>query len=169
MKQNKMLIKEAIEKNKILKAIYVQTWFKQVIGKFIYLKLIENSNFTIYRGKISLDDALHAGYYEPRILELVPAVFLKKPKTFLCQKNIPADLLTVISEIRHNKAKTIFRGVKPELYIKWLAYVGHKNSKPSIIKTYRFNSDDLSLIEKLKQKYNINETELIRKALKSLA
>ena len=168
MKTTKSIIIVAGLKQQKINENYSDRRFKNVIGKLISLNLIETNKYMPLKGKISLDDTLWAGSVEPRILEILPALFIKKPKTFLAQKNIPKDLLTVISEIKHNRPKTTFRGIDPQCYMQWLDFVGHKGKKPNLIKSYRFNTDDLSLIQKLKDKYNISETEIIRKSLKLL-
>jgi hypothetical protein len=165
MKKIEAIIVAAKLKQQELSKAYLDRRFKNVIGKLIDLNLIENDKFTPYRGKISLDDALWAGGFEPRILELLPALFIKKPKTFLIQKNIPLDFLDVVSEIKHNRSETNFRGVAPKDYMHWIDFVGRKGTKPNLIKSYRFNTNDLDLIQKLKNKYNISETELIRRSL----
>lgn len=162
------LTKLAKLKNDELMKVFEDIRFKRVIGTLIWLKLIENTNYSQYKGKIFLNDALWAGTYEPRILELIPALFIKKPKSFMPQNNVPNDLLIVVNEIKHNLAKTYFRGISPKKYLYWLSFVGHKKAKPNIIKSYRFNTDDLCLLNKLKNKYKISETALIRKALKLL-
>lgn len=141
--------------------------FMRTIGKLIQAKLIVNPSYTTYKGRLTLEDALWAGQYEPRILELIPAIILKKPKLFEI-KDMPKDLMQTISDIRHNIATNEFRGVPSEKYLYWLDKVGHKGKQTSLIKTYRFLTEDVKLINELKKKINVSETQVIRMALSEL-
>ena len=162
-----LLQKAAIKKLQLLENKRSDPKFKRTIGKLIHAKLITNPSYTTYNGKLTLEDALWAGQYEPRILELIPAIILKKPKFFEI-KEMPKDLEQTISNIRHNAAIDEFRGVPSEKYLYWLDKIGHKGKQTSLIKTYRFLTEDVKLINELKQKINLSETQLIRMALLEL-
>jgi hypothetical protein len=161
------LQKAAIKKLKFLDQKRSDPRFTKTIGKLIHAKLISNSLYKPYNGKLTLDDALWSGQYEPRILELIPAIVLKKPKFFEI-KDMPKDLMQTIRNIKHGMAVDEFRGVPSEKYLYWLDKVGHKGKQTSLIKTYRFFTEDVKLINELKQKMNISEAEIIRTALSEL-
>ena len=63
------------------------------------------------RKPVPLDDALWAGTVEPRIMELLPAVLVKKPRLLRLPKELPQDVAEVIHAIRHGKPAPTFRGV----------------------------------------------------------
>ena len=117
---------------------------------------------------LKLDDALWAGEtIEPRILELIPAIMLKKP-IFFKYKTIPDDLKKILLDIKKNKATDEFRGIPVKKYIEWIEHIGHKNKSTSLLKTFRFSKNDVILLNKLKSKLNLSEIDILRLGLQKL-
>ena len=139
--------------------------FREVIGKLVYVKLMDHQSIPPFNGPVTLEDALWAGELEPRVLELLPAILLKKPKVFTVKKKNPQDLKEVIQCIRKNKQCPDFRGIAAKDYLKWINKIGHLNKKPTLLKTYRFNHEDLKLIDDLKKKRKTTEIAIVREAL----
>lgn len=142
--------------------------FVQVIGKLIDMGLIEINmkGITGYRGKINLEDTLWAGQIEPRVLELLPALVLKKPGIFRGELALPPDLEEVTSAIRHNENLVPFRGIPPKNYLQWIPEVGHRGKHPSLLKTFRFTQRDLKSLRKLHTAINAeSEIQTLRYAL----
>ena len=154
----------AIKQMKALEQKRNDQRFIRAIGKLIHAGLINNSKYKPYKGPVLIDDALWAGQYEPRILELIPAIVLKKPNLFEI-KEMPKDLKQIIWDIKRGIAKNEFREILAQKYLYWIDKIGHKGKQTSLLKTYRFFTEDVKLLSELKQKLNLSETETIRTAL----
>lgn len=139
--------------------------FVKTIGKLVHLKLLTAPGVVPYHGRVLLEDALWAGEVEPRVYEVLPAVVLKRPRAFVTTGPLPDDLKEVLNELRHQAPKTPFRGIPVESYRRWLASVGWKDKKPSLLKTFRFNDEDVKRIARLKKKTGKLEIEILRDAL----
>ena len=72
--------------------------FQSVMGRFVEDGLLETRIEGIVRRRkpVPLDDALWAGTVEPRIMELLPAVLVKRPKLLRLPKELPEDVAEVI-------------------------------------------------------------------------
>ena len=159
--------KMAKEKLRLLDQKRNDTRFIKTMGKLIHAGLIQNSLYEPYTGKVTLKDAVWAGQYEPRILELIPAIVLKKPTLFEIQQ-LPDDLERIIWSIKKGAAKEDFRGVPANKYLYWIDKVGHKGKQTNLLKTFRFSTDDVTLLNELKQRTSLSEIEILRLALGKL-
>ena len=148
-----------------IEAMRAEPRFRQVLGKLVHLKLLIAPDVTPFRGIVFLTDVLWAGDIEPRVFELLPAVLLKRPKAFTANCPLPYDLKLVLAEIKHLTAKTPFRGIPPENYLKWVVHAGRKGAHPTLMKTFRFNVEDLALINDLRDRTKKNEIDVLREAL----
>ncbi|MBI3018568.1 MAG: hypothetical protein HYY61_01560 [Deltaproteobacteria bacterium] len=160
------LQKEAQKRQREFNKLKQDSRYQKVIGRFVHEKLLISSDIIPRRNLITVDDALWAGNIEVRILELLPAILLKHPKLFLIPKPLPKDLIRVLQEIKKGKAKTPFRGIEADRYESWVKRIGRKGKYPTLLKTYRFNQEDLEILEKLRKNWNSDEISVIRKALK---
>lgn len=143
--------------------------FVRVIGQLVRAGLLSHRQIRASAEPVSLDDALWAGQWEPRILELLPAILLKKPKFFSSADALPEDLQAVLSGIRRNEKVEEFRGVPAVRYLRWVPRIGHRNKYPSQIKTYRFSREDMILLHELKDQFpGETEISIIRRALRTL-
>lgn len=143
--------------------------YARVIGRLVRAGLLSHQRIEASSRPISVADALWVGQWEPRVLELLPALLLKKPKFFAARDPLPDDLQAVLHGIRRNQPVADFRGVPAASYLRWVPRIGHRNKYPSRIKTYRFSREDSILLDALKQRYP-DETEIaiIRRALRQL-
>ena len=117
-----------------------------------------------------LDDVLWAGRTEPRILELLPAIVLKRPRLLVLPAELPDDLDAVLRAVRTGRDWPSFRGVEPHRYLQWIPRVGVKGKTPTSVRTYRFRPDDLALIHALRQALPArSDTEVLRIALRALS
>ncbi|QQR88916.1 MAG: hypothetical protein IPJ88_11880 [Myxococcales bacterium] len=156
--------KKAVE----LDTIYRDRRFVRVVGKLIDLGLLDTTMLHIgtYRGKIKLDDALWAGQYEMRILELLPALVMKKPGIFYGTLTLAKDLEAVCKAIRAGKTAPSFRGVAAEDYMQWITRVGHRGKMPSVLKSFRFSQSDLEKLHALKSAIGAkSDTDTLRYSL----
>ncbi len=142
--------------------------FKHVVGRLIAAKLFQNrEDIPLYTGKLPLADYIWAGKFEPRILELLPALLIKKPGIFTDLEACPEDLRKIVANIRKGKASQSFHNIPPKAYLRWIPLVGHKGVQPSYLKSFRFQKNDLDLLESLKQK-GYSEIGAVRKGLQVL-
>ena len=139
--------------------------YRKVIGKFVAAKLLEHNKITAYRGPIDLEDVLWVGNIEPRVLELLPAILLRRPKLIRIRGEIPPDLRAVVIALKKGAATQDFRGVKSDQYAPWVELIGRKQSPPSVLKTFRFQRADIQKLKSLKQKTGLSETEIVRRAI----
>lgn len=159
------LKKRARESLRELNKIKKDFRYQKVIGRLIHEKLLIHGRILPRRDPIILEELLWVGKYEPRVLELLPALLLKRPRLISITKPLPENLKQVIQEIKKGKAKTFFQGIMPHQYEQWISRVGRKGKYPGLLKTYRFNQDDLKLLAQLKEKWGGKEISIIRKAL----
>ena len=158
----------ALERVKRLNKEEKDPRFRETLGKLVYMGLLDAKDATPFAEPITLDDALWAGRLEPRILELIPALLLKKPKTFYKKGPVPLDLREVLKGIRNGNPEKNFRGIPPKNYMQWVHHWGHQDVMPSTMKSFRLHSTDLVRLKKLSESRNQSETEVLKFALKNL-
>ena len=145
--------------------------FKKVMGRFVAAKLLTTNIEGIrpHDKPVPLEDALWAGTVEPRIMELLPAVLLKKPGLIRVPKDLPSDVAEVVHAIRHGKQPPSFRGVAPDQYLPWVTEVGRKGKSPSVLKSFRFKHEDVLRLARLRKSLPArSDTEVVRMALELL-
>lgn len=155
-------LKKAFYKTNVVKK---DPRFVKTIGKLVASHLLESNTIKPFKGNVTLQEALWAGQFEPRILELLPAIVLKKKNLFQLKGPFPEDLADVVRRIIHGEEAVPFRGVEPRLYLKWVERVGHKGKSPALLKTFRFSNEYVKLLNELKSKTSLKEIEIIRDAL----
>ncbi len=144
--------------------------YKRAMGKLVAAKLLQTQGFDVapFRGEVDISDALWAGAVEPRVLELLPAIILKKPGLFLCDGGVPEDLQAVAHAIRRGEASEPFRGVPASQYLPWVQRIGHRGKSPTLLKSFRLQQDDLALLRSLSAELGTSEVGVLRKALRAL-
>jgi hypothetical protein len=144
--------------------------YRRILGRFKSAGLL-TTNFDVpeNRKPIAIGDALWAGDLEPRILELLPALIVKKPSLFVDTADLPKDLAAAVQALRRNETPDTFRGIPGRDVAKWLPRVGHQGKRPTRLKCFRFTVEDLVLLRVLSREHGLSETETIRHALRSLA
>lgn len=145
--------------------------FKKVMGRFMADGLLTTNIEEIrpHDKPVPLDDALWAGTVEPRIMELLPAVLVKKSGLLRLPKELPEDVAAVMHAIRHGKTAPLFRDVPPERYLPWVTEVGRKGMSPSVLKSFRFKHEDVLRLSRLRKNLPArSDTEVIRMALELL-
>ena len=144
--------------------------FLRVMGRFKAARLL-STNYDVpdHREPITIEDALWAGEFEPRILEILPAAMIKKPSLFVLPPKLPRDLSDAIRQLRRSETPGTFRGIPGPDVAKWLPRVGHRGKTPSRLKSFRFTEEDRKLLEDLARDRGRSETDTIRHALRALA
>jgi hypothetical protein len=144
--------------------------YRRVMGRYVAAGLLTTTvAIEPYREPIELADALWAGELEPRILELLPALIVKRPSLFVDVTTLPADLRDVVKALRNHLEPNEFRGVPGAALRRWLPAVGHRGKLPSRLKSFRLQADDLELLAKLTKKLGVSQTTVLRRGLRQLA
>lgn len=166
----KDIIQKAKQKANELEKLKQDKRYQNVIGKFVASGFIIAEGIPSYPCKVSLEDVLWTGELEPRVLELLPAILIKKPSILKHIYKMPEDLEEVCFAIRRRTGTKLqpFRGVRPEDYMKWLPLIGLKGKTTQITKSFRFYDDDISKLQALAKKYKKSEVEIIRMSLQML-
>ena len=143
--------------------------YVRTLGRFVSAGwLVTNQAVLRYKRPLRVADVLWAGKAEPRFLELLPALLVKRPSMFVDPHDLPDDLSRVVRRLRRNLVPETFRGIPgPDVY-RWLPMVGHKDKLPARLKSFRLKPDDLRLLERLSKTNGISETEVIRRGLRAL-
>ncbi len=144
--------------------------FRRAIGRLVAAKLLEtNVAVDVHRKPVPLGDFLWAGQHEPRILELLPAIVVKRPSLLAKPIELPDDLKEVTRAIRHGVDYPVFREVPPHKYLHWIDKVGHRGRTPSLVKNFRLRREDVARLRRLKEILPAkSETDVIRLALQTL-
>jgi hypothetical protein len=143
--------------------------FTSVVGRLVHEGLlVANHELERNQRPISVFDALWAGEVEPRVLELLPALLVKRPALFEAGQPLPEDLSTAVSDLRRDRIPKDFRGIPGADVHRWLSRVGRKGKVPSLLKSFRLTPEDQRLLERLKDTLGVSETEVIRRGLRAL-
>ena len=144
--------------------------YRRVLARLVGLRLLDsNESLPKYRGALRIADMLWVGQVEPRVLELLPALLVRRPGLFSDAKAVPEDLLRTVNALRRNEVPSDFRGSSGEKIYRWLGVVGRKSAPPSRLKAFRLQAEDLELLSKLRDELGITETSVLRRGLRALA
>ena len=144
--------------------------FQQVMGRFTHDGLlVTNREFQPNSRALSVADVLWSGEAEPRLLELLPALIVKRPSMFVAVLDLPSDLHDAVRSLRRDTVPRDFRGIAGADVHRWLRRVGHRDKVPSRLKSFRFKPADQRLLERLSSDLGISETEVIRRGLRALS
>jgi hypothetical protein len=143
--------------------------YQRVLGRFVEAGLLTTNEPAIVHSKaIRVADALWAGEIEPRILELLPALLLKKPSFFQDTTGLPEDLARVVRALKRNQVPETFRGIPGADLLRWVPRIGRKNKLPSRLRCFRFSAEDSQHLAHLARELGLNETAVLRRALREL-
>jgi hypothetical protein len=163
------LQRKAQQKQKRLARLRRDPRYRAALGAFLHAKLLTtNVDVTPVKGPVALKDVLWAGRLEPRLLELLPAVMIKKP-AMIEYETLPLDLGRVLDQLRRNETPPDFRGVPGKKLKEWLPRVGHKGKLPTKLKAFRFRKEDVDLLDEIARARGLSETDVVRAGLRALA
>lgn len=163
------LTARAQRKMRVLRAQRRDRRYVDVMGRFVREGLlIVNRPLPENTAAIAVDDVLWAGKLEPRLLELLPALIVKRPGLFTSVAALPPDLEAVVAELRRDREPPEFRGIPGRDVHRWLTRVGRRGKVPARLKSFRFTPEDQRLLEHLAAKLGLTETEVLRRALRAL-
>lgn len=155
-------------------AALARTWrsprYRRVVGRYVAAGLLTTTHdVEPNREPLAIADVLWAGKTEPRLLELLPALIVKRPSLFQDVTDLPDDLADVVAHLRKNREPPPLRGVEGAAMLRWLPSVGHRGKVPSVLKSFRLQAGDVKLLETLSEELGISQTEVLRRGLRQLA
>jgi hypothetical protein len=143
--------------------------YLRTLGRLVEAGLLTtNQPVRLHSEPLRVPDVLWAGEAEPRFLELLPALLVKRPSMLVDPRDLPEDLRSVVRRLRRNLVPETFRGIPGADVYRWLPRVGHKDKFPARLKSFRLKPDDVQLLEHLSQTLGISETDVIRRGLRAL-
>jgi len=144
--------------------------YRRVLGRFTQAGLLSASEaFEPNRDALTVADVLWAGEIEPRLLEILPALIVKRPALFTSTQDLPTDLAEAVAALRRNQAPSDFRGLPGADIARWVPLIGHKNKRPSQLRSFRLQADDVELLDELSSSLGISQTDAVRRGLRALA
>ena len=143
--------------------------FVRVMGRFVRDGLlVVNHDVSEHAEPLRVEEVLWAGRVEPRLLELLPALIVKRPSMFVGVAALPADLAQAVEALKRDREPQEFRGIAGKDIHRWLRRVGQKGKAPSRLKSFRFTPDDQRLLQHLVEALGLSETEIVRRGLRAL-
>lgn len=143
--------------------------FLRVMGRFVHEGLlVTNESVQAYDEPLDVSEVLWAGVVEPRLLELLPALLVKRPGLFRDANELPDDLAEVVRKLKRDQEPADFRGISGRDVHGWLRRVGRRGLAPSLLKSFRFKPEDQRLLKALSEQLGVSETEVVRRALRAL-
>ncbi len=143
--------------------------YQAVMGRFVRDGLlVVNHPLPDNAEPLAIGDVVWAGELEPRLLELLPALIVKRPGLFTSVAQLPEDLAEVVAELRRDREPPAFRGIPGRDVHRWLTRVGRKGKVPARLKAFRFTPEDQRLLEHLAEALGVTETEVVRRGLRAL-
>lgn len=134
---------------------------RKVIGKFISEGWLIFPDIEPYAGKINLQETIWVGIHvEPRILELLPAAYLKKKAIF--KGKASGELEKVLQEIKEGQARSDFYGIEAKKYSQWINFLSKRKTTHKI---FRFDQGELLKIANVSEILECTETEVIKRGL----
>lgn len=147
-----------------------QPRYLRVLGRFVEAGLLStNEPVILHRRPIRVADALWAAEVEPRILELLPALLIKKPSFFENANALPEDLGQVVRDLKRDRVPEELRGIPGAKLARWVPRIGRKDKLPSRLRCFRLSAEDSRYLAELARELELNETDVLRRALRELA
>ena len=84
---------------------------------------------------------------------VLTGALVKGPALFSSTRGLPPD----------------FRGLPGADIARWVPLIGHKNKRPSQLRSFRLQADDVELLDELSSSLGISQTDAVRRGLRALA
>ncbi len=120
------------------------------------------------REPMSIDDALWAADFEPKLAQALPALVLKRPSVFEDARDLPDELALAVNGLKRGQPAQ-FRGQRSAALRGWLDKLERGQRGATRLKAFRFTDADQQLISSLADELSLSETDVVRHALRVLA
>lgn len=145
--------------------------FVETMGRLVSAGILRTNLSAVrpHKRPVTLEDALWAGEVEPRIMELLPAIVLKRPSLLKLPKDLPEDLARVLFCVRRGTACPEFRSVPAAQYLPWVERIGRQQRPPSSLRSFRLGVEDSTRLTRLRETLPAkSDTDVLRLALRVL-
>lgn len=141
--------------------------FRRALGALARAKLLTTTLTDLPAPRsVPLSEMIFAGQFEPRVLELLPAVLLKRSALVRLPKKLPAEVEAMLEAVRHGHDAPSFYGVPASAYMPWIERLGRAGHGKAVMRSFRLQPADLRRLRELKRKTGAaSETEVLREAL----
>jgi hypothetical protein len=120
------------------------------------------------RGVVRVEDLLEVGEQEPRVLELLPALLVKRPGMFASRGDLPGELAAAVERLRRGRVPEACFGISGTKLYRAFGKLGRAREKGSRLKAFRLTDVDRGLLGELSDELDLSETDVIRHALRVL-
>jgi hypothetical protein len=119
------------------------------------------------REAISVEDALWAADFEPRLAQALPALVLKRRSMFESLRALPRDLAAAVNGLKEGQPVG-FLGQRGAAQKSWLDKLERGQRGATRLKAFRFTEADEAKIKELSDELSLSETDVVRHALRVL-
>jgi hypothetical protein len=121
------------------------------------------------RAAVEVEDVIAVGRSEPRVLELLPALLVRRPGMFVRRSGLTPELAAAVQRLKDGRTPESCFGVSGVKLLRTLDKLGPARDRGSKLKAFRLTADDQELLLGLADSYGLSETDVIRYALRVLA
>jgi hypothetical protein len=120
------------------------------------------------REPMSIEDALWAAGFEPKLAQALPALVLKRPSLFEDARDLPDELALAVQGLKRGQPAQ-FLGQRSAALRGWVEKLERGQRGATRLKAFRFTEADQRLIQELADELSLSETDVVRHALRVLA
>jgi hypothetical protein len=120
------------------------------------------------REAVRVEDVIEVGEREPRVLELLPALLVKRPGMFVSRRELSGELASAVERLKAGRVPEACFGISGTRLYRALERVTRARDKGSRLKAFRLTGADRELLLTLSDELELSETDVIRHALRVL-
>ncbi len=161
----KNIIRLAKKKAQRLAELRRDPRYALVMGRLVQEGLLDSRNIRLNKRKLWIEDLIWVGKeIEPRVLQLLPAIALKRPG-ILMARDFPRTLRVAMNDIKRGRDGAVYEGVALKKCRDWVPLVGRQGKIPMATRAFRLSSEDQKMLDQLSQILDLSRTDVLRKAL----
>lgn len=121
------------------------------------------------REAVEVEDVIAVGRREPRVLELLPGLLVRRPGMFVRRSGLPPELAAAVQRLKEGRTPESCFGISGPKLLRTFEKMGPARDRGSKLKAFRLTARDQELLLDLAGTYDLSETDVIRYALRVLA
>jgi len=121
------------------------------------------------RAAVEVEDVIAVGRREPRVLELLPGLLVRRPGMFVRRGGLPPELAAAVERLKDGRTPESCFGVSGTKLLRSFEKMGRARDRGSKLKAFRLTAADQELLLDLAKSHDLSETDVIRYALRVLA
>ena len=143
--------------------------YREVMGRLVAEEVfVPEPPVPPSRDVVRVEDVLEVGEREPRVLELLPALLVKRPGMFASRGDLPGELAAAVDRLRRGRVPEACFGISGAKLHRAFGRLGRAREKGSRLKAFRLTDVDRELLVSLSDELELSETDVIRHALRVL-